>query len=338
MAEDDSMRHLTILEHGHHLGLHHNRVRVGNREGTIAEYPLSRLRTISIARKGVTLSTNLLLACAERGIQLFILDWRGVAIAALSGLHQHAVARLRQAQFRTLEQGHPENIAAEMQYGKLRNQRAVLCYFRKYLTTRAPDRARRLAHAAERIEEIACRIRDTRWEDRRCWRNTLLGFEGAAAAVYWRALSESGLLPASFTERQGRGADEITNQALNYGYTLLTRPVWHALANAGLELYAGVYHEQRPGKPALVLDLMEEYRPWVVDRSIIKLRHRFDGHEQLKTRHKRAIADEIQSCMSRRYPWKGRKLRLESIIQRQSYRLAGTFANERRYRPYLFKW
>ncbi len=332
------MRHLTILEHGSKLGLDHNRVRIRDRGGEVAQYPLSRLRTISIARKGVSVSTDLLLACAERGIQLFVLDWRGVAIAALSGLHQHAVARLRQAQFRFLEKGEPANVAAAIQYGKLRNQRAVLLYFRKYLAHRSPEEADTLTRAADRIEDIADRINRIHWSNHKDWRGSLLGLEGAGAAAYWSALGKAGLLPKSFAGREGRGSNEVTNQALNYGYTLLTSQVWHALSNAGLELYAGVMHEQRPGKPALVLDLMEEYRPWVVDRSIIKLRRQLQEKSSLEIPQKRAITQEIQGCMGRRHAYRGRKLRLESILQRQAYRLAGAFAGERRYRPYLFKW
>ena len=101
--------------------------------------------------------------------------------------------------------------------------------------------------------------------------------------VYWRTLRTSGLLPSSFQKREGRGSLEVTNAALNYGYSILEKFCWSALENAGLELYAGLLHVDRPGKPSLVLDFMEEYRAWVVDRNIIKLRARL-GKETSLTR------------------------------------------------------
>ena len=87
-----------------------------------------------------------------------------------------------------------------------------------------------------------------------------MGYEGAAATLYWQALRTAGLVPETFLTREGRGSVEIVNAALNYGYAILQSYIWSALDNAGFELYAGFLHRRRPGKPSLVLDVMEEYR------------------------------------------------------------------------------
>ena len=142
-----------------------------------------------------------------------------------------------------------------------------------------------------------------------------MGYEGSGASIYWSALRESNLVQECFTKRQGRGALDITNQLLNYGYTMLTGYIWSALDNAGFELYAGLLHSQRAGKPSLVLDMMEEYRSWVVDRNVIKLRSQLRPHSMLDAKLKRKLSTAIHSTMGRRLQYRGRKLKLESISE-----------------------
>ena len=170
------------------------------------------------------------------------------------------------------------------------------------------------------------------------WRTVLLGYEGQAAEVYWRTLRTSGLLPSSFQKREGRGSLEVTNAALNYGYSILEKFCWSALENAGLELYAGLLHVDRPGKPSLVLDFMEEYRAWVVDRNIIKLRARLGKETSLTPDLKTEIINGIDATMSAFITHRGKKVRLENIMQRQAYRLAGAMTDGKRYKSIRFKW
>ena len=154
------MRHLTVTEYGQFLGCSGNRLVIKSNTEVILETPLSRLRTISIAKEGVSFSSNLVMACANRGIRLFILDWRGIAVAALSGCHQHAIADLRRNQFEFLKQSRSRTTAAGMIYGKLRNQRAVLLYFNKYQRAQKMDGAYALGDAAEVIAKQAGEIKN----------------------------------------------------------------------------------------------------------------------------------------------------------------------------------
>ena len=78
------MRHLTVSGFGDFLGVHGNRLIVRNGDNVILETALSRLRTIRID-KSVSLSSNLILACAARGIRIYFLDWKGVGVVEVSG-------------------------------------------------------------------------------------------------------------------------------------------------------------------------------------------------------------------------------------------------------------
>jgi CRISPR-associated protein Cas1 len=332
------MRHLTITEYGHFLGVTGQQLQVRHDGSIVLETPLSRLRSIAIARDGVSMSSKLILSCAQRGIRLFVLDWRGINVAALSGQHHHAIAALRRAQFNYLDSPESRNTAAGMIYGKLRNQRAVLLYFHKYFRTRHPQLANHLSIAANHIEQQAEVLGTTDWLNHGKWREQIMGHEGSAASAYWKALTKSQLLPESFVQREGRGAIEVSNQSLNYGYTLLTSYIWCALDNAGFEVYAGILHSERAGKPSLVLDMMEEYRPWVVDRNIIKLRHELLKTTAINITIKKRISNAIHQTMRKTHLYRKKRLKLETILQRQAYRLAASVVDNKRYYPFRFKW
>lgn len=328
------MRHLAITEYGQFVGVTGERVVVRGNDQILLETPLSRLRSIAIAKDGVSFSSNLVLACAQRGIRLFVMDWRGIGVAAITGQHRHAIANLRKKQFEYIDNPESRTTAASMIYGKVRNQRAVLLYFGKYHKQHQQD----IVQIANHLDELSQRLRETNWSKRDGWREEIMGVEGAAASAYWQAIAKFNWLGEYFEKRIGRGAPDLSNQMLNYGYSLLTSYVWAALDNAGFELYAGILHTERSGKPSLVLDMMEEYRAWIVDRQVIKLRNQLTGNTEFSFKLKRQLSNAIQDAMAAKYSYRKKRLRIETILQRQAYRLASTVVDGTRYQPMRFKW
>ena len=318
------MKHLIICDYGAFLGLDSHRMAV-RQNGETRHYPLNRLCTVSIAKRGVSLSSDLIEAFSSRGIRLFFLDFRGVAHSALVGQSQHGVVAVRMAQM-AFCQGNTLPLAKQIVIAKVKNQRTVLNHLGKY------HRHPALPSAAGELLLNADKAKHTKDIE------TLLGFEGASANAYFQALREAGLFSSSFRKREGRGSQEINNAMLNLGYAVLSSYILNAIINAGLEPYLGVMHGQRPGKMALVLDLMEEYRAWVVDRAVIKLRQQSEGKTVLNSELKKALISEIQATCAKKYRYRKKKLKLEHIIQRQVYRLCGHFYGEKRYKAYLFKW
>jgi len=100
-------------------------------------------------------------------------------------------------------------------------------------------------------------------------RDTLLGLEGAAARAYFQGISAS--LPESvrFTQRSKRPPRDIANACLSYGYAILLGECVGAVTAAGLEPSLGVLHTDHGGRPSMALDLMEQFRPLVVDRAVV---------------------------------------------------------------------
>lgn len=97
-----------------------------------------------------------------------------------------------------------------------------------------------------------------------------MGVEGAAAAAYFPALGA--LLPEglAFTHRTRQPPLDLANSALSFLYTVLLGECVTALVSAGLEPVLGVLHADDEGRPSLALDLVEEFRPLVVDQVVVE--------------------------------------------------------------------
>jgi len=121
------------------------------------------------------------------------------------------------------------------------------------------DRLARLASLTERARDPA----------------ELLGMEGEAAALYFRAFPHLfteavAALPAfGFERRNRRPPADPVNACLSLAYALLTRTFTAALTAVGLDPWKGLHHVERPGRPALTLDLIEPYRPILADSAVL---------------------------------------------------------------------
>lgn len=330
-------KHIYIDEYGTFLGKTSARLTISQSGQLKKEVALSRVKSINILKGGISLSSDLIEACSLRGIKIFFLDFRNIAHTTLSSTASHAVANTRKAQFLTIESEYSREIARALILGKLKNQRATLQYFYKYQKN-SSNSSIKLENAILSIKEVIDLLKIIELKNRPDWLNIIMGKEGGVASIYFNAISCELLNELNFSNRIGRGADDIVNSALNYGYAILTSFVWQSVINAGLEPFAGVLHTNRPGKPSLVLDIMEEYRAWVVDRNIIKLKAHLKGKHFLDTPIKKKIIEEINNTMNKKYLYNGKNLSLQSIMQRQVYKLTGAFMQQNQYKSYIFKW
>jgi CRISPR-associated protein Cas1 len=115
--------------------------------------------------------------------------------------------------------------------------------------------------------------------------------------------------------------------------------VQNALVIAGLEPYLGIIHTDRPGKPSLTLDLIEEFRAPVVDRTVIGLVNRhydvqFDDDGRLERAFRKGFAEHILSRLGAQGSYGGKRYTLRSIIQMQARALAAALRGERLYESY----
>ncbi|MGQ0601532.1 MAG: CRISPR-associated endonuclease Cas1 [Anaerolineales bacterium] len=144
--------------------------------------------------------------------------------------------------------------------------------------------------------------------------------------------------------RETHNARDPFNSALNYCYAVLGGAVERALVLAGLDPFAGFIHTDRPGKPSLKFDFIEEFRQAVVDRTLIGLankgaRFEQDERQKLTTEVRRMVADKIHDRLESGEPYEGKRQSLRVIIQCQSRRLATFLRGERTsYEPFVASW
>lgn len=96
----------------------------------------------------------------------------------------------------------------------------------------------------------------------------VMGLEGAAARFYFPCLGQLVREELAFSERTRQPPQDVFNAALSYLYTILLGECVTALHAAGLDPAFGILHADQEKRPSLALDLMEEFRPWLVDQVV----------------------------------------------------------------------
>ncbi len=103
---------------------------------------------------------------------------------------------------------------------------------------------------------------------------TLLGYEGEAARRYWSAYSDMLAGHDEMFEMNGRNRrppEDPTNAMLSFGYAILVKDCVRAAERVGLDPFLGMYHTTHHGRPSMALDLMEPFRPLIVDSTVLQL-------------------------------------------------------------------
>lgn len=154
-------------------------------------------------------------------------------------------------------------------------------------------------------------------------KGTLLGIEGQAANHYFRAFNDLVLSDKDtfyFYGRTRRPPQDCINALLSFGYSLLTYECQSALEAVGLDSYVGFYHTDRPGRASLALDLVEEFRSFIVDRFIFSLINK----GRLTKKH-----FEIKETGSVLLTEKGRAIFLEAWQKRKHVEVVHPFTKEK---------
>jgi len=235
---------------------------------TVVRIQPKDLEQVIISGKG-SVSTDALRLLAEHGVDVLIIDFRGEVMARLSPPEMKTVSTRRQQYYAYMDERGVQ-VAKAIVEAKVKNQIAILGTLAKKRVDTDPELAGALHSAAEEGRKLVEEIRKVEGKRVEEVRDLLMNLEGRAAQHYWEALKGI-LAPLGFEGRSGRYAQDPVNTMLNYGYGVLLGEVWRAVHYAGLDPYGGFLHADKPGKPSMVLDLMEEFRPHLVDRLVIKL-------------------------------------------------------------------
>jgi CRISPR-associated protein Cas1 len=349
VAKTEDLAQVILSGYGIYLGKKSERlqIRVAGKvakdaNGSTYEFPFFRLSEVVIASRGVSFSSDLLEEFCERGIRLSFLDYAGRPYAMLSSPTLTATVESRREQLKAFDDARGLEFARAVVRGKIRNQRHLLLYCGKYLRQSNPERHDAVAELAKQLRQLELQARKVAGATIAEKRQELLGLEGVAGRLYWQGFKMLVEDKAEFMGRVHRGADDPLNALLNYGYGILYGHVWGAVAHAGLEPFAGFLHVDRPGKPSLVLDLAEEFRQPVVDRTVIafvNLSQKMEMNEGLLDEDTRkAIAEKMLERLASPEPFHGQQFQIRSIIQMQARALVSFLRGKGKYKPFSFRW
>lgn len=266
---------LYVQTQGTVLHLDHDTVRVAVEGETVLRTPLLRLSGI-VTFGQVSITPFLIQRCAEDGRSLVWLDRNGRFKARLEGKTRGNVLLRRVQHLALSDPQQPCNISRQIVAAKIQNSRQVLLRAAREATIE--DDSIALAGAAERLERILARLRETTNLD------TVRGAEGEAARAYFGVFGymvRTDRVSFTLHGRTRRPPRDRVNSVLSFLYALVRSECTSALEGVGLDPQVGYLHTLRPGRPALALDLMEELRPVIADRLALTLVNR----RQLKAEH-----------------------------------------------------
>jgi CRISPR-associated protein Cas1 len=258
-ARDDRLA-LYVQGQGHSIGLKGEVLEVRNKQSVVTRARLIGISQVSLFGN-VQISAQAIRELAARDVPVVHMSYGGW-LAAVTTPPPHKNIELRLCQFKAAsDEEKCLALARSFVSGKIRNSRTLLRRNGRDVPAGAFNdlaRSRRQAERAERLDQ-------------------LLGTEGSAARVYFgnftRMLKagEGERVVFDFECRNRRPPRDPVNALLSFLYSMLSKDLLVTLTGVGFDPYLGFFHQPRYGRPALALDLMEEFRPLIADSVVIGL-------------------------------------------------------------------
>lgn len=252
--------------------------------------PIHHLESICVFGPS-TISPPGLALCWEHGVAVNFLSENGYLQARMTGVADTSVT-LRRAQFRAADDpAKCAAIARQIIAGKLQNSRNSL--LRAARESEISNFKFQISEATDALGRQIRRLADFQISDLKAQMDELRGAEGLGGATYFSVFSR--MLKQqrddfAFTTRSRRPPRDRINCLLSFLYALVRHDCIAALTSIGLDPFVGFLHAERPNRPALALDLMEEFRPWLADRLAVTLVNRQQiGPEHFREREGGAV-------------------------------------------------
>jgi CRISPR-associated protein Cas1 len=336
--------HLIIDQFGSFVGKKSGRLRVTNKGEVVHEVPFFKLRNLLITARGVSLSSDVIHDCTQAGIPINFVSYTAKPYARIISSDLAGTVKTRREQLLAYTDSRGVVLGKAFAAGKLGNQSNLLKYMAKYRKDRQRETLQLVRDAAIEIQVMKDELQGLQGQCIDAVRLQLMNLEGRAAKMYWDAIGKLLLGDLEWKGREHRGATDPVNSALNYGYGVLYTQIEGAIVLAGLDPYAGFVHVDRPGKPSLVLDLIEEFRQMVVDRVVFGLLNKgveiaVDERGLLTEVTRRVLAEKVLERPEGHERYEAKKHALRAIIQSQARHVATFLQGEREnYKPFIGSW
>ncbi len=331
-------KRLTITGYGYYLGRRSQRLIISNKGDIIGQYALSDLDSIIITSRGISISTSLINEASKRGIKICIWD-NSYPNVMLSSPQLAAFVDAKRSQFKAYDTSLGLELIKKVITSKLENQSTLLKYSSKnikdlIMKNKIHEKATLICYYRDKINNIT-------GDNITQVRTLILNAEANAAREYWSGFKLLLKYETNFTSRKTTNTDGI-NKVLNYCYAILYSYIWMSILNSGLEPFAGFLHTDRAGKPSLIFDLSEPFKPRLIDKIILayinKRRKILFNGELIANQTRKELTKLILNELNKREIYKGKHLTLGSIIQSNIYSVVKELGNKKGYVKYRMKW
>jgi CRISPR-associated protein Cas1 len=298
---------LVVQTPGAQIGQRGDELLVSVKGEDVRKLPGQQVRAI-YCYGAVQITSQAVSTCLELGIDVSYFSPAGRFLGMLGGLPASGVDA-RRGQYRLFEMpGVRLQLAREVIRAKIHNQRVMLM---------------RNGDVPDRVTSLMASFRDSTESARDL--TALLGVEGSAAALYFEQfesmLKQRDDWKFDWRGRNRRPPRDPVNALLSLGYSMLAKELTGVCYSVGLDPFLGFMHQPRYGRPALALDLMEEFRPLIADSVAISLINRGElGPEDfIKSANGMFLTDK-----GRRPFWEGWFRRLDTEVSHPefSYKMA----------------
>jgi CRISPR-associated protein Cas1 len=244
------------------IGKTDERLQVKAQKQILLDVPLIKIEGVVVLGRA-TVSPAALIELLERKIPLTFLTGTGRYLGRLEPPLTKNIY-VRSAQWKAInESAKITHMVQGFIRGKLKNYRNTL------LRAQREHSELNLEDTITRLEQAIAPINQTDQV------NSLRGLEGAGSAAYFGKFGQ--LIRTdefNFETRRRRPPTDPVNALLSFGYALLLHDIQSAVNIVGFDPYLGYLHTERYGRPSLALDLMEEFRPLVVDALVLSVLNR----------------------------------------------------------------
>jgi CRISPR-associated endonuclease Cas1/group II intron reverse transcriptase/maturase len=278
--------------------------------------PVNWVTRIIVMTKGVSISSNLILECSKRKIDIdFIEKSRPYAqITYYENISNEL--HLKQIDIKNSKKG--LKIAKAIIKAKMKNQINLIKYYSRYREREDEESFKLLEKTIEQMEGIFQKIKNAKDVP------MLMGYEGSLSVLYWKSFGI--LIEQKDFKRETFNAPDAINQSLNYGYAFIYHRVQSALLKTGVNIYHSFLHSPQANKPTLVFDMVEPFRQLVVDREIISILNHgtklTSNKGRLTKKSIKVITENVQERLATPTKWRKGKYKLMTIIDEQALEMA----------------
>jgi len=321
---------LFINEPGAVVGISKGRFVVRKQRKTLLSIPQSHCERVIVAAGSVSISSDFIATCARLGIGIDFFDRSLKEPLSQLSSQKSTLVQMSRLQLDLLGTPTQLQLAKAFLRAKTKNQINYLRYMNKYHKQFADTVTQMRRIQKEMLEKAKST-------------SELMGFEGHISNLYWQAIALMLQGKVTFEHRRTKGATDIVNTALNYGYGILYGRVHYHALRAGLSLNISFLHAPQENRPTLVYDIIEEFRTFVVDRTVLRM---FNQKEPLKLAEdgllddftRKRIAAKVIEKLASKTRYKNASVEIDHVISQQAYFLARAVKGLATYRGFVGRY